>query len=65
MTCNTNQICQACSLGCHHEHEIGGDGWAKKNEKCKCRKTKCLIQNPENASNQNTIQKTENEVFNS
>ena len=62
MTCNTNRICKACSIGCHHEHEIHRNGWAKKNEKCKCSKTKCLIQALENETDQKAIQKTENEV---
>jgi len=46
LTCNTNQICKTCCYGCHHEHEIDFEGFDE-NEKCKCRKTKCLIQKPE------------------
>ena len=62
MTCNTNQICKACSLGCHHKHEIEFQDHAEKKLKSKCNESKCFIQAPENETNQKAIQKTENEV---
>ena len=48
VTCNTNQICNSCSFGCHHEHEIDVEDFAKKNEKCNCSKTNCFIQTSDN-----------------
>ena len=48
-TCETNQICKACSIGCHQEHQTEFKGKVKnENEKCNCIKTKCLIQKKEN-----------------
>lgn len=45
MTCKTKQICHACLIGCHNEHQIEFGSYAmKKREKCHCIKTKCLIQ---------------------
>merc|ERR1712136_382929 len=45
VTCKTNQICVACSIGCHHEHQTEYKGIVEnKKEKCNCIKTICSIQ---------------------
>ena len=36
VTCNKNQICVACFLGCHNHHKTERQGRAYKNDKCKC-----------------------------
>jgi len=45
VTCKTSEICFACSIGCHHEHQTEyEENDYGENEKCNCLKTKCLIQ---------------------
>ena len=44
-SCNTDQICFACWIACHQEHEIEYEDNIKDvNVKCKCIKSNCFIQ---------------------
>ena len=52
LTCDTTQICAACSIGCHHEHKIKCDnsspsivekGFFINTGECNCTNSNCLI----------------------
>ena len=52
LTCDTTQICAACSIGCHHEHKVKCDssspsivkkGFLINTGECNCSKSNCLI----------------------
>ena len=46
LTCNTKQICFACSIGCHYDHQAKFEGKGNiENEKCDCRNQCCRNQN--------------------
>ena len=45
LSCDTKQICYACSIACHQEHETKYETHAKDNDvKCNCIKSSCFIQ---------------------